>query len=195
MDCSITEINFLGVTVTKFGNKLEADLYCIRNDTQQYVHAKSCHSNLYRRSIAYGQAVRFKRICSIEQKLNTRLEQLKKWLVKRRYKEGHVDSEIESVKLVKRTVFFQKQDKKVDDSVKLVLSYHPALNQLYEILRRTYKQFLKSPRLHSALRSPPRVAFRNPKIIRDKLIVRSKNLFIKMLAPIFVVFVVILTMI
>ena len=50
--------------------------------------------------------------------------------------------------------------------------YHPALNQLYEILRRAHKHIIKS-RQHSALPSPPRVAFRNPKTIRDKL-VRSK---------------------
>ena len=36
-----------------------------------------------------------------------------------------------------------------------------------------HKHVLKTPRLHSALLSPPRVAFRNPKTIRDKL-VRSK---------------------
>ena len=68
---------------------------------------------------------------------------------------------------------FQKRDKKVDDSIKLVLLYHLALNQLYEILRRAQKHLLKSPRLHSALSSPPKVAFRNPETIRDKL-VRSK---------------------
>ena len=28
MDYSATKTNFLGVTVTKFGNKLETDLYC-----------------------------------------------------------------------------------------------------------------------------------------------------------------------
>ena len=44
---------------------------------------------------------------------------------------------------------------------------------MYEILRRAQKQFLKSSRLHSALLSPPKVAFQSPKIIRDKL-VRSK---------------------
>ena len=68
---------------------------------------------------------------------------------------------------------FQKRDKKVDDSIKLVLLYHLALNQLYEILRRAQKHLLKSPRLHSALLSPPKAAFRNPETIRDKL-VRSK---------------------
>ena len=45
-------------------------------------------------SIARGQIVRFKRIFSIEQKLNNRLERLMQFLVKRRYKEDHADSEI-----------------------------------------------------------------------------------------------------
>ena len=72
--------------------------------------------------------------------------------------------------MVERTVSFQIRDKKVDDSIRLVLTYHPALNQLYEILWRAHKHVLKSPRFHSALPSPRRVAFRNPKTIRDKLV-------------------------
>ena len=75
--------------------------------------------------------------------------------------------------MVKRTVTFKKRDKKVGDSITIGLTYHPGLNQLYETLRRARKDVLKSPRLHSALPSTPRVAFQNPKTIRDKL-VRSK---------------------
>ena len=75
--------------------------------------------------------------------------------------------------MVNRTALFQKRGKKVDDNITLVLTYHPALNQVYEILQRAYKHILKPPRLLSALPSPPRVAFRNAKTIRDKL-VRSK---------------------
>ena len=59
MDYSTTEINFLGVTVTKVGNKLERDLFCKPNDTQQYLHAKLCHRNVYKRSIGYRQVVRW----------------------------------------------------------------------------------------------------------------------------------------
>ena len=43
MGCSATEINFLGVTVTKIGNKLETDLYCKPSDRHQYLHNQSCH--------------------------------------------------------------------------------------------------------------------------------------------------------
>ena len=112
------------------------------------------------------------RICAIEEKLN-HLKQLKLWLVKRTYREDHVYSEVGRKKLVERTVSFQLRDKKVDDCIRLVFTYHPALNQLYEVLLRVHKHVLKSPRLHSALPSQSRVAFRNPKTIRSKL-VRSK---------------------
>ena len=60
MDYSTKEINFLGVNVTRVDNKLETDLYCKPNNTQQYLHAKLCHSNVYKRSTAYRQDVRFK---------------------------------------------------------------------------------------------------------------------------------------
>ena len=100
---------------------------------------------MYKVTIARGQVVRFKIICSIEEKLNNGVEQLKQFLVKRRNKEGHFDSKIEIVKLVKRTVSFQKRDKKVDDSITLVLTYNLALNQLCEFLLRAHKHVLKSP--------------------------------------------------
>ena len=72
---------------------------------------------MYKGSIAYGEVVRFKRF--------NYLEQLKQWLVERGYREDHVYSEIERIKLVERTVCFEMRDKKVDDSITLVLMYHP----------------------------------------------------------------------
>ena len=65
MDYTAAEINFLGVTVTKVGNNLETNFYCMPTNTHQSL-AQSCQSNVYKESIAYGQVVRFKRICSTE---------------------------------------------------------------------------------------------------------------------------------
>ena len=94
---------------------------------------------------------------SIEEKLNNRLKRLIQFLVKREYQEDHVDSEIERVNLVKRIVSFQKRDKVVD-SITPVLTFHAALNQFYEVLLRTHKHVLKSPRFHGALLSQTRIA-------------------------------------
>ena len=72
---------------------------------------------MYKGSIAYWEVVRFKRF--------NHIEQLKQWLVERGYREDHVYSEIERIKLVERSVCFEIRDKKVDDSITLVLMYHP----------------------------------------------------------------------
>ena len=82
-----------------------------------------------------------------------------------------MDTEIERVKLVERTVLFQKLDKKVGDSTAFVFRYHPAL-------RRAHKHVLKSPRPYSSLPLPSRVTFRNPKTIRDKLVCSKLKEFI-----------------
>ena len=83
MDYSTTEINFLAVNVRKVCNKLETDIYCKPNDTHQHLQVQSCYRTVYKISIAWGQVLRFKRICSIEEKLKNCLEQFKQWLVKR----------------------------------------------------------------------------------------------------------------
>ena len=113
---------------------LGTDLYCQPTDTYLYLDAQSCHCNVYKRSIAYGQVVRFKKIGSTEEKLNKHLEQLKKRLKKSGRNTYYDHSETKRIKVVERTVSFQIRDKKVDDSITLVLTYHPALNQFCEIL-------------------------------------------------------------
>ena len=113
---------------------LGTDLYCKPTDTHLYLDAQSCHCNVHKGSIAYGQVVRFKKIGSTEEKLNKHLQQLKQRLIKRERKEDYDHSEIKRIKVVERTVSFQIRDKKIDDSITLVLTYQPALNQLCEIL-------------------------------------------------------------
>ena len=142
-------------------DKLETDLYCKPNDT----HLHFMHNDV---TIMCIKDLMHKRIWSIEKKPHNRLEQLKP-----RYEEDDVNLETVRVKLVQRSVSFQKLDKKVDESLTLVLTYYSALNQLYEILRRVHKHVLKLPRLHGTPSSTTRKVFRYPKTIRNKL-VRSK---------------------
>ena len=72
----------------------------------------------------------------------------------------------------------QNRDKKVDDSITLLLTCHPALNQFYEVLLRPHEYVLKSLRLHGALSSQTRVASWNPKTIREKLVLSKLKKFI-----------------
>ena len=170
MENSFHKINFLGITVIKNSSKLETGLFCKITDTHQYLHSKSCHRNIYKKSIPYGQAIRIKRICSTNESLTTRLEQLEEWLIKRGYKKDVVHSEIERIHFVERETLLEKRQKVADENITLVLTYHPALNSVYEILQKAHRHTLKSPRLSAVLPSPPRLAFRNSKTLKDKLV-------------------------
>ena len=72
---------------------------------------------MYKRSITNGQALLFKRICSIEEKISNHPEQLRQWLVERGYRENYVDLEIEKIKPIERTISKKIRDKNVDDNI------------------------------------------------------------------------------
>ena len=75
MEYSEKQINFLDVIIAKsdLGEKLCSSLYTKLTDAHQYLHAASCHRAEYKNSIAYGQAIRLKRICSDENDLQRKL--------------------------------------------------------------------------------------------------------------------------
>ena len=79
------QFNFFDILVTKSdsGEKLCSSLYTKPTNTHQYIHATSCHPAVHKNSIAYGQAIRLKRICSDENDLQRNLVSLESWLVNR----------------------------------------------------------------------------------------------------------------
>ena len=85
-----------------------------------------------------------------------------------------VHSEIQKVHSMNRENLLKKREKQDNnDSLTLVLTYHPALNKVHEILKKAHRHIIRSPRLSAVLPSPPQIPFRNPKTLKDHL-VRSK---------------------
>ena len=123
---------------------------------------------MYKNSIAYGQAIRLKRIFSDENDLQRNLVSLESWLVNRSYR-----AEIQKINLIDRANLLIKKSKHQENSITLVLTFHPALNIVFNVLKFSHSFIEKSPALKAVLSKPPCVAFRNPKTLRDKL-VRSK---------------------
>ena len=67
----------------------------------------------------------------------------------------------------------EKQDK--NDILSLVLTYHPAINKVYEILKRPHKDTIRLPQLSAVLSSHSSVAFRNQITLKDHLVGKAKN--------------------
>ena len=101
-----------------------------------------------------------KRICSNEEKLSSRLEDLELWFCSSGYKKEMVHSEIQKVHSMNRENLLKKREKQDNnDSLTLVLTYQTALNKVHEILKKAHGQTIRSPRLSAVLPSPLELHF------------------------------------
>ena len=157
--------------VSKKNSTLETNLYCKDTDRHQYLHAKSCHRCVYKKYIPFGQAIRLRRIISDDIVLDKCFKELETWFRNRGY--NLIRPEIEGVKTMNRTDLLSECKKEVDNRITLILTYHPALTEVYEILQKAHRHMHKCQRLTAVLPSPPRLAFRNANTWKDHL-VRSK---------------------
>ena len=111
-----------------------------------------------------------KLICSNEVDLQRKLLDLESWLTDRGYKSEIIRPEIQKVNLIYRNNLLKKRPKHQEDSITLVLTFQPALNIIFDVLKRAHRYVQKSPVLKAVLPKPPRIAFHNPKTLRDKLV-------------------------
>ena len=102
MEYSGKQINFLDVLVTKSnsGKKLCSSIHTKPTNTHQYLHATLCHRAVYKNSIASGQAITLKRICSDKNDLQRNLVSVESWLINRGYRAEKVRPEIDRANLL-----------------------------------------------------------------------------------------------
>ena len=67
-------------------------------------------------------------------------------------------------------VLLEKRPKIQEDSVTLVLTFHPALYIIPDILKLVHRIIENSPTLKAILPKSPHIVFCNPKTLRDKLV-------------------------
>ena len=146
MEYSQKQINFLDVLISKNDNEssLVTSLFTKSTDSHQYLHATSCHRSIYKKLIPYGQVIRMKRICSNEVDLQRKLLDLESWLTDRGYKSEIIRPELQKVNSIDRKNLLKKRPKHQEDSTTLVLTFHPALNIVFNVLKRAYRHEAKS---------------------------------------------------
>ena len=86
---------FLDTRVYIRDGHLKMDLHVKPTDTHQYLHINSCHPRHCKTAIPYSVALRVRRICSDEDNLSKRMNDLKQHLRQRGYPEHLLDSEIQ----------------------------------------------------------------------------------------------------
>ena len=167
-------INFLDTRVIKKDNTLVTDLYTKPTDIHQLLHRSSCHPYHTKKGIPYGQALRIRRICSEDSSFKEYLASLKSWLMDRGYKGGELGTQLERVKGLQRDTLLNRESKSKDGTrIPLVLTFHPALNEVHEILRKCENILLVDREHRRVFSGKLFVSFRRAKNVKDTL-VRAK---------------------
>ena len=169
-------ISFLDVQVSiREGGVLSTDLFCKSTDTHQYLHKKSCHPWHTKKAIPYGQALRFRRICSEDLQFQERVVELAGWLKDRSYEESLVNEQIDRVRRLDRATLLANSGNRTNaqgrgERVPLVATYHPALNSLGKVARRLHPMLTNSEEHREVFPEPPLIAFRRYKNLKDMLV-------------------------
>ena len=162
--------------MSRKGQALETDLYCKSTDTHQYLQKSSCHPWHVKKAIPYGQALRIRRIFSDEKKFRMRSGELVGWLVNRGYKEYFVREQIVRASKLEREKLFNQEGRcsnKKKDQVPLVVTFHPALNELRRIVEKLHAMLDASEEHKEAFKEQLLVVFRRAPNLKDNL-VRAK---------------------
>ena len=141
-------------------------------DTHQYLQANSCHPTHCKTAIPFGQPLRLCRICSKQDSLQKRCQELKHHLMNRGYEEQQLDSEIQRALNIPRKTDSQPcNDQAKSASIPLVTGYllsHLAIFGNNHQKTSKYPSYVGATTKASPL--PPLIAFHRRKNLRDLLV-------------------------
>ena len=81
-ESSTESIPFLDLRVKLLEGKIETNLHVTPTDKHQYLHYSSFHPGHIKRSIVYGQILRFSRVCYHEADIRKHTTEIKSWFLK-----------------------------------------------------------------------------------------------------------------
>ncbi|XP_072050367.1 uncharacterized protein [Amphiura filiformis] len=169
-DYSPSQVNFLDVAVKLSEGQIHTDLYSKPTDKHTYLLPTSCHPRHCTRNIPYSLALRLRRICSDESAFQHQPETLKQQLINRGYQEDNISNQITKAASTTRENSLKYKIKSKSKRVPLVVTYHPRLPHLSEIIRKQWHMIETNPRLHKALPEVPLISYKRPPNLRKHFV-------------------------
>ena len=129
------------------------------------------HADHIKRTIIFSQTLWLKRICSENNDLNVRVEDLKTWFRKRGYPDYLIKEQVE--KALRPTPSDKNNSKKVN-GVPVVVTYNPAFKTLFQVIRKNLQLLYTDEEAKKVFSPAPFVSFRSTRNLKSCLL-KSKN--------------------
>ena len=187
MEYSEEQIVFLDTIVKKSEckTKLQVELYTKPTDTHNYLHFNSFHPSHTKRAGPYGQFLRVRRNCTLISDYDKHSLMLKDKYIKRGYPEQLVENSRQKARKLDRAPMLNpdrsktpnEKNKKDDNVVPLILTYHPSNYQVKKIINDNWGLLKFSDKCLEVLPERPLFATRRNTNLKDALIKSRLNPF------------------
>ena len=124
------------------------------------------------KGIPYGQALRMKRIWSMKETYNRRIELLRGNYEKRGFSKRFVDSQFNKAKGISWNSLLCQEERKEKnwDITSLVMTFHPALSGVGKVVDSLWLILLASDGTAKIFNEKPEKVYRRPRNLRDSLV-------------------------
>ena len=177
-EISDKEINFLDTTVYKgerFHNQGILDICTHFKHTEnfQYRHFSSCNPQEVREGLIKGEALRLLRTNSSAKSFYENIYNFKKRLRARGYPHNLIEKITSEVKFTERKSALQKNNEVRKKILPFVTTYHPALQNLKNILMSKWHLIQDQPLLREIYNELPIISYKRAKLL-GAILVRAK---------------------
>ena len=142
-------------------------------ETFQYTHFSSCNPHGVRKGLIKGEALRLLRTNSSAKSFYENIYNFKKRLRARGYPHNLIQKLTSEVKFTERKSALQKNNEVRKKILPFVTTYHPALQNLKNILMSKWHLIQDQPLLREIYNEPPIISYKRAKSLGD-ILVRAK---------------------
>ena len=164
---SYKQINVLDTTVTIENDSLITSIYTKLTDRHVFVHQKSYHPRSTKKAIPFSQALRIKRICSMEDDYREGITKLKQQFMERGYKESELQTITESKQYQYRDDLLKHRKKSGNDNITFITTYNKSLPNIRKCIDDNWDLLHINNRITTAFNTKPRIAYRRNANLRN----------------------------
>ena len=157
------------------GDTISVDLYTKPTDTHQYLLPTSCHPKHCCKNVSYSLALRLRRICSDSDTFESSARELTDHLCKRGYQKQENSLATERARQQKREDLLSYRPKSESDVLPFVLTYHPDLPKVRDIVNKHWPIIESSSTLSEIFTENRPWPAEDPRVCGISLYVPSSN--------------------
>ena len=136
---SFSSINFLNTQIYKSDDgKLHTTVHIKPTGSQSYLHCKSYHPGASKRSIAYSQALRIRRICSEDPEDIRQTKNLIDKLGNRGYDPNKISEVVQNVYKIRREQLLKSETKPQKEICPIIVTYHKNLPHIRKAINNNW---------------------------------------------------------